>query len=36
MSEQDGVIDADILRDSAPVPVDGEATDVTPQGNQRS
>jgi len=30
MTEQDGVIDAAILRGSAPVPVDGEATDVTP------
>jgi len=30
MTEQDGVIDASILRPSAPVPVDGEAVDVTP------
>lgn len=36
MTHEDGVIDADILRDSAPVPVDSETTDVTPQENQRS
>lgn len=31
MSEQDGVIDASVLRSSAPVPVDGEQVDVTTQ-----
>jgi hypothetical protein len=30
MTHADGVIDAAILRGSAPVPVDGQATDVTP------
>lgn len=29
MTEQDGVIDAEILRASAPEPVLGEPTDVT-------
>jgi len=29
MTHQDGVIDADVLRASAPVPVDGEGVDVT-------
>jgi len=29
MTHENGVIDAAILRDSAPVPVDGEAVDAT-------
>jgi hypothetical protein len=29
MTTEDGVIDADILRAAAPVPVDGETCDVT-------
>jgi len=36
MSQADGVIDADILRAAAPVPVAGGATDTTDRGERES
>jgi hypothetical protein len=35
MSKSDGVIDADVLRASAPTPVDDDAADVTRSGRAR-
>jgi len=34
MTQADGVIDADILRAAAPVPVAGGAADTTPRGER--
>jgi hypothetical protein len=33
MTHEDGVVDAEVLRGSAPVPVDGDVCDTNPDGD---